>query len=151
MLIDVRAARLADAPRLAELSGVLGYPASPDVFLTRLERVLARSDEKVLVAETSPGQIAGWIHAAEHALLEVEPRCEILGLVVDAAHRKLGVGRRLIAAAEGWARQRGLDEMSVRSNVLREESHPFYERLGYTRVKTQHSYRKRLPPDAEAR
>jgi hypothetical protein len=28
--------------------------------------------------------------------------------------------------------------------VTREESHPFYERLGYTRVKTQHAYRKRL-------
>jgi hypothetical protein len=34
--------------------------------------------------------------------------------------------------------------MAVRSNVTRTESHPFYERLGYARVKTQHAYRKRL-------
>jgi hypothetical protein len=34
--------------------------------------------------------------------------------------------------------------MAVRSNVARAESHPFYERLGYVRTKTQHAYRKRL-------
>ena len=45
---------------------------------------------------------------------------------------------------------RGLPEVSVRSNVVREESHPFYERLGYTRAKTQHVYRKALPPGARA-
>jgi hypothetical protein len=34
--------------------------------------------------------------------------------------------------------------MTVRSNVVRAESHPFYERLGYVRSKTQHAYRKHL-------
>jgi hypothetical protein len=38
--------------------------------------------------------------------------------------------------------------MAVRSNVTRTESHPFYERLGYARVKTQHAYRKRLGPSS---
>lgn len=28
---------------------------------------------------------------------------------------------------------------------MRPEAHPFYERLGYVRVKTQHAYRKRVP------
>jgi GNAT superfamily N-acetyltransferase len=144
MSMEIRTARTADYRRLAELTGVLGYPADPDVFQVRLARVLARSDEEVFVAEISPGGIVGWIHSAEHALLETNPRCEILGLVVDAAHRKSGVGRQLIYAAEAWARRRGLGEMSVRSNVLRAESHPFYERLGYVRVKTQHAYRKAL-------
>ena len=147
--IQIRAARQADAPRLAELTGVLGYPAASDVFTVRLGRVLAQPDEEVFVAETTAGEIVGWIHAAEHALLEVEPRCEILGLVVDQAHRQLGIGRQLIAAAEDWARRRGLGEMSVRSNVVRPESHPFYERLGYVRVKTQHAYRKGLSGPAE--
>jgi hypothetical protein len=34
--------------------------------------------------------------------------------------------------------------ISVRSNVARLESHPFYERLGYVRTKTQHAYAKQL-------
>ena len=54
------------------------------------------------------------------------------------------MGRRLLQAAEAWASTRGLDQMAVRSNVDRAESHPFYERLGYVRAKTQHAYRKRL-------
>jgi len=68
----------------------------------------------------------------------------LLGLVVDARQRRQGVGRRLVAAVEAWAARRGLELVSVRSNVARAESHPFYERLGYARVKTQHAYRKRL-------
>jgi GNAT superfamily N-acetyltransferase len=54
------------------------------------------------------------------------------------------VGRALVAEVEGWASARGLREVSVRSNVARAESHPFYERLGYVRAKTQHVYRKVL-------
>jgi len=53
-------------------------------------------------------------------------------------------GLTVLTAAEGWAPARGLEQMAVRSNVARSDSHPFYERLGYLRVKTQHAYRKRL-------
>ena len=73
----------------------------------------------------------GWIHAAEQDLVETERRCEILGLVVDGRRRRGGIGRRLVAEAERWAASRGLRQMSVRSNVVREESHPFYEAQGY--------------------
>jgi hypothetical protein len=49
-----------------------------------------------------------------------------------------------VAEAERWAAIRGLSQMSVRSNVAREESHPFYQGLGYGRVKTQQVYRKAI-------
>jgi GNAT superfamily N-acetyltransferase len=87
-------------------------------------------------------EVIGWIHAAENEPLETGRRCEIMGLVIDPRHRKHGVGRLLVLAVEQWAGKRGLDQVTVRSNVTRQESHPFYERLGYTRVKTQHTYRK---------
>ena len=88
--------------------------------------------------------VAGWIHAAEHDILEVGSFCEILGLVVAADRRGEGVGRRLVEQVERWAAERGLKQVSVRSNVTRLESHPFYERSGYVRVKTQHAYRKSI-------
>jgi GNAT superfamily N-acetyltransferase len=141
----VRPAVPSDAPRLAQLSGELGYPVAADTIAARLARLLARADDVVFVAETD-GHVVGWIHGAEQDLLESATRCELLGLVVDAGHRAQGVGRRLVAAVEAWAAGRGLELVSVRSNVSRTESHPFYERLGYTRVKTQHAYRKRLEP-----
>jgi ribosomal protein S18 acetylase RimI-like enzyme len=144
---SIREATRADATRLAALSEVLGYPVTPDALAERLGRLLARDEELVLVAEIGPGHVVGWLHGGERELLESGRRCEILGLVVDMSHRGRGVGRRLVEAAETWASARGLDQMAVRSNVARAESHPFYERLGYVRAKTQHAYRKRLSAD----
>jgi len=131
-----------DAAAVAALSGQLGYPVSVEAIATRLERLLGRDDQLVLAAVADDGALAGWIHAAEQDLVETERRCEILGLVVDGRRRRSGVGRQLVAEAERWAASRGLRQMSVRSNVAREESHPFYEAQGYGRVKTQQVYRK---------
>jgi len=144
----IRRAAPADAERLAALSRELGYPVTADQMAGRLADLLTREGDMVLVAESEPGQVVGWVHGSEQRLLESDRRCELLGLVVDARMRGRGVGRRLATAVEEWARGRGLEQMAVRSNVARTESHPFYEHLGYARVKTQHAYRKRLGPGA---
>jgi GNAT superfamily N-acetyltransferase len=141
-MVTIRPAIVADAVRIAELSGVLGYPITTDAAAARLEYLLARSEHLVLVAEIT--SVVGWIHASEQHLLESGLRCEILGLVVAANHRGKGVARQLVMRVERWAAERGLEELSVRSNVIRTESHPFYERLGYIRTKTQHVYRKAI-------
>jgi GNAT superfamily N-acetyltransferase len=139
-----RKAKPSDAARLAELSDMLGYPVESEAIRRRLERLSAKPDHVVLVAETSSHLVVGWIHAAEHDILEMGNFCEILGLVVAADQRGGGIGRRLLEQAEHWALERGLGEVSVRSNITRAESHPFYERLGFVREKTQHAYRKRI-------
>ena len=138
----IRSVTREDAAAVSALSGQLGYPVSAEAIATRLERLLGRDDQLVLAAVADDGALAGWIHAAEQDLVETERRCEILGLVVDGRRRRSGIGRRLVAEAERWAASRGLRQMSVRSNVAREESHPFYEAQGYGRVKTQQVYRK---------
>jgi len=143
MGVRVRRAAAADAARIAELSGVLGYPVEERLMSQRLAHLLAREDNAVFVA-VDDRAVVGWIHGAEHELLEIGRLCEILGLVVDSAARRGGAGRALIDAIERWAASRGVGQVSVRSNIVRVESHPFYERLGYARVKTQHSYRKAL-------
>jgi GNAT superfamily N-acetyltransferase len=140
----IRPATIGDADRVAELSGTLGYPVTGETMAERLGRVLHLETHTVLVAEIS-GEIVGWTHGAEQELLELGFRCEILGLVVAEGQRGRGTGRRLVEAVEQWARDRGLEQIFVRSNIIRPESHPFYERIGYERYKTQHAYRKRLP------
>jgi GNAT superfamily N-acetyltransferase len=122
----------------------LGYPVSGEAMESRLERLLSRPGQIVLLAERPDGLVVGWLHASEQELLESGTRCEIQGLVVDESYRRRGAGRQLVAAAEAWARERGLEQMAVRSNVARLESHTFYEKLEYRRVKTQHAYRKQL-------
>jgi GNAT superfamily N-acetyltransferase len=143
-VLTIRAACPTDAFRLSELSTELGYPTSSADMAQRLTHLLGRGDEAVLVAVLFSGRVVGWLHGSEQELLESGRRCEIVGLVVDPEHRGQGIGRRLIAAVERWAMDRGLEQITVRSNILRAESHPFYERLGYERTKTQHAYRKRI-------
>lgn len=140
--MKIRKATAADAPALAQLSGQLGYPVEPVTMAKRLERILPRDDHVVFLAETA--DVVGWTHAGQQEILEVGTLCEIWGLVVADGQRGKGVGRHLIEAVEDWARRRGLAEVCVRSNVIRPESHPFYERIGFARYKTQHAYRKRL-------
>lgn len=143
--VTVRAAPRDDAAAFAEPSGQLDYPVPAEALAERLDWLLGRDDQVVLAACAGPA-VVGWIHGAEQELLESERRCEILGLVVDQRRRRAGIGRRLVAAVEAWARRRGLRLMSVRSNATRAESHPFYQGIGYQRTKTQQVYRKRLPP-----
>jgi GNAT superfamily N-acetyltransferase len=139
--LTIRKATAADAAAIARLSGQLGYPVEPDAMAERLKRVLRREEHVVFVADAT--EVAGWIHAAEQEILEYGKLCEVWGLVVADGYRGKSVGRRLVEAVERWARDRGLAEIHVRSNVVRPESHPFYERLGFERYKTQHAYRKR--------
>ena len=77
-------------------------------------------------------------------MLESGERVEIVGLIVGAESRRSGIGAALVHAAEDWAVEQQLQVISVRSSIARIESHPFYERLGYIRSKTQHAYLKRL-------
>lgn len=147
----IRPAELRDAPRLSVLSGQLGYAMSPDLAERRLARFLGAEAHQVLVAAADDGRVVGWIHVGIRDVLESSPRAEILGLIVDEAVRASGVGRALVLEAEAWALTQGLSEVVVRSNVARDLSHPFYERLGYDRTKTQHVYRKTLRAEALGR
>ena len=139
----IRNARISDAAALAPLSGQLGYPATADEVRARLERLLGDPTQAVFVVEIE-GKLAGWIHVTDSVTVESGPAVEIRGLVVDEARRGSGLGRALVERGEAWARERGVNTMTVRSNVVRAGAHAFYDRLGYTVVKTQHAFRKRL-------
>jgi GNAT superfamily N-acetyltransferase len=143
-LRTIRPVTVADAAAVAELSEQLGYPVAVAAVAARLARLADREDQVVFAALDEHGRVAGWIHGAAQDLVEAERRCEILGLVVDQRQRRAGLGRRLVVEVESWAAERGLGEMSVRSNLARAESHAFYQALGYRRVKTQQVYRKRI-------
>jgi GNAT superfamily N-acetyltransferase len=142
--LKIRRAKITDAPRIADLSGQLGYPATAEQIRRRLRQIQPASQNAVFVAEAKEAGIVGWLHVSKEPLLESDMRAEVNGLVVAEGHRSLGAGARLLAAGEDWARGRGCKGMSVRSNVIRERAHKFYERNGYEHYKTQKSFRKLL-------
>lgn len=140
---SIRRADPEDAPELARLAAELGYQASGAAMRLRLH-LLAGRDHAVLVAADAATLLLGWIHVARRVTLESGESAEILGLVVAAAARRRGVGKRLVVAAEAWSRDRGLERIVVRSNAARTESHEFYPALDYTLAKTQRVYMKQL-------
>ena len=139
----IRPARASDAPRLAELACELGYPSTTQEMKARLATLKPGSTHAVFVAETAGGVI-GWVHVSRNHLLDVPVRAEINGLIVSSAVRSQGAGKLLMQAAEAWARKRKCTGINVRSNVIRERAHKFYEREGFEHYKTQKAFRKPL-------
>jgi GNAT superfamily N-acetyltransferase len=133
-----RPARETDAAAVADLSTQLGYPTRPEEALARLRALAGRSEDAVLVAEEEgTGRVIGWIHVCGVRRVESAPCAEIAGLVVDEAQRGKGTGAALVEAAAAWAREHGYATLRVRSNTVRVRTHAFYERLGFSRTKTQ--------------
>ena len=142
----IRKARRSDAVRIAQLSGELGYPATAGQIATRLRQLKPASKHVVFVAECSDATsgLVGWLHVSVSHLLESDIRAEVNGLIVAEGQRSAGAGAKLLEAAEEWARRHGCQGMNVRSNVIRERAHGFYERNGYEHYKTQKAFRKPL-------
>jgi GNAT superfamily N-acetyltransferase len=135
----VRDAEPRDVEAITALAGELGYPTTSDAMARRLAALGER--DAVLVADDG-GACIGWIHVSVIDSLENDRHAEIRGLVVASTHRSAGIGAALVRAAEEWARRRKLGRVRVRSNVIRERTHRFYERLGYRAVKSQKVFDK---------
>ena len=132
--MNVREATAADAAALAALSTQLGYPAQPD---EAAERLTALGPEGAVLVAEADGAVLGWIHVCGIRFFQSPPFAEVGGLVVDEAARGKGVGKLLVEAGARWAAERGYRKLRVRSNVVREDAHRFYEREGFRRTKTQ--------------
>ncbi len=141
--VQVRVATTSDTAEVVRLAAQWGYPTSHQAMGRRLELLLSSQRHVALVAE-SAGALLGWGTGEVRLSLGSDPRVEITGLVVDADARRSGVGSLLVAAIERWALEHGFQEIFLRTNVARTESHPFYQRLGFERSKTQHAYKKVL-------
>jgi GNAT superfamily N-acetyltransferase len=140
--VNVREALPSDAERIAALCVQLGY----DVPLAHVERSLRHrdADNEIFVAIVTRVGVIGWISVHASESLTSSRAGHIAGLVVEDEYRGVGIGAILLDRAERWARERGCPALSLRSNVIRERAHAFYERRGYTHKKSQHYFEKRL-------
>lgn len=140
----VRNATPADAEALAPLFAQLGYPTETSEIRIRLTNL--KPDTAVLLACGENDEAVGAAIVGIREDVITETSATLLALVVLDGKRSRGVGAQLLGGAERWAIERGSTSLVVRSNVVRESAHRFYERHGYGRVKTQHVLRKRLEP-----
>jgi aminoglycoside 6'-N-acetyltransferase I len=100
------------------------------------------------VAEASDGTLLGFLEVdlRSHAdgCNPERPVGYIEGWYVSKQHRTRGIGKRLLAAAEDWARSHGCLEMASDTWIDNELSQRAHERAGYEVVDRCVPYRKSL-------
>jgi GNAT superfamily N-acetyltransferase len=85
---------------------------------TRAERVVGMTTVQLTVSTARGGLSAG-----------------VEDVVVDSPHRGSGIGRRLLAAAEAWARQRGALRIALLADETNAPALDFYDQLGFVRTR----------------
>jgi GNAT superfamily N-acetyltransferase len=81
-------------------------------------------------------QLLGFAHLRIERDLTADEAAEVASIVVRQTHRRHGIGRMLVTAAETWARQSGRARLLLRTDVVRTAAHAFYLALGYQETAT---------------
>ena len=151
--ICVRLAQLSDRDQLVRMHEAL-WPKTPaEEHARELTQILEGKPVVtmpliILVAEAGDRTLAGFleIDLRSHAdgCNPLRPVGYIEGWYVAENHRHKGIGRKLLAAAEDWARSQGCVEVASDTWVDNEVSQRVHEALGYEVVDRCVHYRKAL-------
>jgi len=141
--IIIRTVKKSDAKRIASLSVQLEHSMSESEAKERLAVILKNKTQALFVAQDK-SEVLGYVSVSANYELLNGVQCRIGGLVVDAQARGRGLGTKLMAKAEEWAKSKGSKTMKLSSNVKRIDSHRFYEKIGYLKTKEQAAFSKKL-------
>jgi GNAT superfamily N-acetyltransferase len=121
---------LAQIAQLLQAEGTAGDDASIQHRLSLLPR-----EDRILMAVQGE-QLLGFAHLRIARDLAADEAAEVASIVVRQTHRRHGIGRMLVTAAETWARQSGRARLLLRTDVVRTAAHAFYLALGYQETAT---------------
>jgi GNAT superfamily N-acetyltransferase len=129
------------AARLPDRLASLGVPEAHDspVLRAAIKEILQGADSIIYVAEIG-GECVG---LAEVYLRQDRPHLAsvphtygyLQSLMVHEAHRRSGLGTRLVQAAHRWVRSRGGTEMRADLWEFAEGPLRFYEKVGYATLR----------------
>ena len=127
----LRPARVEDSEPIAELLAQLEYPTTVLEVRGRLERLLAREDGAVLVAEANGAVAAVAAYQLVWLLERTRPQCRLTTLVVNSAQRRTGLARALVTYIEAEARAAGCFRLEVTTQASRADALAFYADFGF--------------------
>ena len=142
--MNLREAHISDTAGITKLCWQLGYEIEEHIVEENLTKLIGKEDNAIYIMEAEDDKIIGWVHVYCKHLLETESFAEIGGLIVDQGVRRLGIGERLMKRCEEWSVQEGYGTLRLRSSNSRTEAHQFYENIGYSNVKSQKVFEKKL-------
>ena len=152
---QIRAARLEDCERLAEMFHALWPTGSVEEHGKELRSLVDGTARltmpiAVLVAEAQSDGLVGFVEVDLRSHADGCDPAQAVGYVegwyVAEEYRRSGVGARLIAAAEEWARGFGCVEMGSDAVIENEVSLRAHAALGYEVVDRCVHFRKSLQP-----
>jgi RimJ/RimL family protein N-acetyltransferase len=139
----VRPAEPRDAPELKELGDAVA--AEPEGWLATLNGWRSVADERrylralrryphaaVFVAEAEDGRVIGRLSLSRDQHPSSRHVAD-LGLMVDAAHRRRGIGRALLVAAVEWAQAAGVRKLELHVFPWNDAAIALYEDFGFVR------------------
>lgn len=127
--------------QLCELLASEGMTLTPEDLSSRLGDL--PPEERLLLA-VEGDQLIGYAHLRIVHDLTREALAEMVAIIVQPHRRRQGFGRRLIAAAESWARQAQRSHLLLRSDVARTAGHAFFTALGYHQESTKLEFTRSL-------
>lgn len=127
------------------LSSQLGYSGFNENFKTRFQEIKELKNHHLVVAENCDNKtVVAWMHIEIRYYLETDFKSQICAIVVEKNQRGTGIGKKLLEYAEKWSLDAGMTEIILYSNLIRAEAHKFYEKNGYTNLKTSKYFKKDL-------
>jgi len=145
--VTVRDMTAADLDAARGLIDQLGYDIPADEMERRFRAVTEADGHHALMVAELDGGIVGLLHIFARPALEKPVEALVQSLVVDQTLRGSGIGRALMDRAEGWARGRGLESVTLHTRATRAEARAFYRALGYDEVAEAMLMRKTLHPE----
>ncbi|MCX7783349.1 MAG: GNAT family N-acetyltransferase [Meiothermus sp.] len=144
-MVNVRPLKPPDLERYLSLRLAL-WPDSAEDSSAEVAQMLTDSNVIILVAEEND-QLVGFAEVGLRAYAEgcdSSPVGYLEGWYVAPPYRRGGVGRRLVEAAEDWARARGCTEMASDTETHNTQSQQAHIHLGYREVERIVCFRKLL-------
>jgi aminoglycoside 6'-N-acetyltransferase I len=151
--IYVRKAQPSDRFALAVLLHALWPESSATEHACELEAILSGKPPGTLplvvfVAEANDQSLLGFLEVGLRSHADgcdpAVPVGYVEGWYVAEGHRHQGIGKRLLAAAEDWARSHGCAEMASDTQVENTLSQRVHESLGFSVVERAILFRKAL-------
>lgn len=107
-------------------------------------QAIARSPENMLFVAVDGDEVIGTFQLTFIPNLTGRgaTRVKVESVKVKAARRSGGIGARMMAFAEDYARTNGVAAMELTSNKTRKDAHRFYERLGFSQ--SHEGFKKKL-------
>jgi aminoglycoside 6'-N-acetyltransferase I len=145
--IIIRLATRQDKPEWLRMRLALWPEHAPDEHCADLDKILADPMQPTFVAVRGDGRLGGFLEAGTRNYAEgcaTSPVGYIEGWYVDEDLRRQGLGRRLMQAAEEWARAQGLVEMASDTWLENEDGIQVHTKLGYRETERLVQFVKKL-------